>query len=92
MRCLLTGQWKRGNRVVVTHLEELNADGMRIAMADPFPVNQIMDLVVDLPDGPVAMLGVSREHHAGGLGIAIFAMAERDRLRWNEFYRSVQPR
>src|SRR5262245_41825591 len=92
VRCLLHGRWKRGTKVVTTTLEELNADGMRIAFTEPFPVNQIMDLVVDLPTGPVAILGVSREHHSGGLGVAIFAMADGDRARWNAYYRSVQPR
>jgi hypothetical protein len=86
---LLPGRWKRGTKVVETHLEDANADGMKLAITTPFPVNQIMDLVIDLPTGPVAMLAVSREHHGGGLGVMIFAMSDADRTRWNTWYRTM---
>ena len=85
--CILTSRWKRGGKVIETHLEDVNADGMLISLVDPYPLNQVMDLVVELPTGPIAMLVVSRSHHGGALGVSILAMDPEDRVRWTEYYR-----
>ncbi len=83
--------WKRGRHPVETRLRDLSADGMFLQTEAPFPVNQVMDLLIALPSGPVSVLAVSRlcgtTQHGTGIGASILAMEPLERARWIAHYR-----
>jgi hypothetical protein len=93
VHCELPATWKRGRRVVETTVRDVNADGLLVATEEDFPVNQMMDLTITLPSGPVSLLVVSRlcgnTRHGRGIGASILAMEPYDRVSWNRHYRST---
>ena len=84
-------RWKRGRRIVKTSIRDVNADGVLLLTGEDFPTNYVMDLEVDLPDGTVSMMAVSRDLHENGIGAEILAMDSTERARWLEFWRAGQP-
>lgn len=79
--------WKRGRVTVRSVTRDTSTDGLFIATAEPIAMNQVMDLTVVLPSGPVSLLAVSRrrvrDDAGAGLGVTIFAMEPLERARWN---------
>jgi hypothetical protein len=90
--CDLPVLWRRGWRDVSARACDLDTDGLFLATSHSIPVDQTMDLVVTLPDGPVRVLGVARylgvTRHGRGIGVAILAITAEDRTRWLSWYRA----
>ncbi len=93
VRCGLPILWKRGPTKVEAWIRDVNADGMFIETTATIPVNQVMELVVTLPTGPVSVTAVSRlcgsTRQGHGIGVTIFAMEPLERYRWNAHYRGA---
>ena len=86
----MLGRWKRGKNVIATRVADISVNGMFLETEHGIVSGQVMDLVVDLPSGPVSFLGVSRQcgdtKHGRGIGVSIFSMEPKDRARWNRHY------
>jgi hypothetical protein len=93
VHCELTASWKRGRKVIETRVRDVNADGLLLLTDDEYPVNQMMDLTITLPSGPVSVVAVSRlcgtTRHGRGIGVSILAMDQLDRAEWNRYYRTT---
>jgi hypothetical protein len=85
--------WKRGRKLIEVHACDVSADGMLLQTDVEYPVNQMMELTVELPSGPVSMVVVSRlcgdTRHGRGIGVSILAMDQLERARWNRYYRET---
>jgi hypothetical protein len=93
MNCDLLATWRRGPRTVVARVADVNADGLFLVTAEQIDVNQVMDLVVALPDGAIQFLAVSRhlETSPHGIGVSIHAMTSDEKSRWRRYCRGVTP-
>jgi hypothetical protein len=89
--CDLPVEWRRGWRVVLAHAKDIDVDGFFLATTHTVPLDTTMDLVVTLPTGPVAVVGVARyvgaTRHGRGVGVAVLAITEEDREAWLAYYR-----
>jgi hypothetical protein len=85
--------WKRGKRAIATRLRDMSADGMLLETDEEFPLQQCMDITVELPSGPVSMMVVSRlcgtTKQGHGIGVSILAMDQKERIRWTSHYRAA---
>lgn len=80
-------RWKRGKKLVSGRVADINGKGIFLEINEPIAAGQVMDLIVDLPSGPIEFLGVSRQIAQGrGIGISIFSMDAKDRARWDKLY------
>jgi hypothetical protein len=91
--CDLATIWKRGRTPVIGAIRDVSIDGMFLATEAKVPVNQVMDLSIELPTGTVSLLAVSRQcsktRHGSGIGLTIFAMEPNERKLWVDYYRGV---
>lgn len=91
--CDLPVEWRRGWKTVFGRARDLNADGFFLITPHTLALNFVMDLIVTLPDGPLAMLGVARyvgpTRHGRGIGVAIHAITKEDRARWHAYHRAA---
>jgi hypothetical protein len=89
--CELPIIWKRGPKRLRAYVRDLNADGMFIEIDATIERNQLMDLEIDLPTGPVSVLAVSQRNgeEAGGIGASIFLMDPDEQARWRSHYRTL---
>lgn len=93
IRCGLPVVWKRGPKKIEAVIRDVNADGMFIETTATIPLNQMIELVVTLPSGPISVTAVTRlcgpTRHGHGIGVTIFVMEPRERYRWNAHYRDA---
>lgn len=82
----LHGYWKRGKKVIHVGVRDISATGMFYETDESIPAGHVMDLVVDLPSGPISFMGVARRLGNRGIGIQIFSMEPKDRARWTRLY------
>ncbi len=91
--CDLVVVWKRGGLNLRGHVRDVSADGLFVETNATIPLNHVMDVLVDLPSGPVSMLVVSRQcgrtARGQGIGASIFAIEPTERARWTAHYRSM---
>lgn len=91
--CDLPAVWRRGWRRDELRVRDLNADGMYLATDAKVALNYLMDLVIELPDGPLEVLVVARfqgrSRHGPGIGVAIHAIDPDDRKRWHAYHRRL---
>lgn len=87
----LTVQWRRGWRHAVSKVHDINANGLFLMTDEVVPVNQLMELIVALPRGPLSFLAVSRfcgkAKWGNGIGVEIHVIAPAERDEWLRFYR-----
>lgn len=88
-----SAEWHRGYRHIAAHVVNVNAHGMLLRTDETVPLNQMMDLVVHLPDGDVSVMGVSRfvgtTRWGHGIGVEIKVASPDDQHRWNRFYQQT---
>lgn len=86
----LLGRWKRGKALVAARVADISVNGMFFETDQAIAPGLVMDLVVDLPSGPISFLGVARQcgatRRGRGIGVSIFSMEPKDRARWNRHY------
>jgi hypothetical protein len=92
--CDLPVEWRRAGRTLRSRARDLNEHGLFIATEIPGDRHHVMDGVVMMPDGPVEILGGARvggaTRYGHGIGIAIHAISNADRKRWELFYNSAR--
>lgn len=88
--CEVPVTWRRRNAVLAV-MRDVNADGLFLLTTESVELNQVMNLVVTLPDGPIEFFGVSRfvgdSGHGRGIGVAIHTMSDQEKQRWMRFHR-----
>ena len=88
--------WHRGRRNIAAQILNLNAHGMLLRTDETIAVNQMMDLIVHLPNGDVSVMAVSRyvgdTRWGHGIGVEIRVASAVDQVRWNAHYREASAR
>lgn len=91
--CDLPVTWLRRGRVAIGCVRDVNADGFFLLTPETVALNQVMNLVVMLPDGPIDFFGVSRyvgvSVHGHGVGLSIHTMSHHEQARWRAFHRAA---
>ena len=74
-------------------MREVTGDGFFLLTPEVVALNQVMNLAVMLPDGPIEFFGVSRfvgtSHHGRGIGVSIHTMTREEKNRWHKFHRAA---
>ena len=90
--CDVPVTWRR-RKPVVGSMRDVSADGLFLVTSESVALNQVMSLVVTLPDGPIEFFGVSRyvgeSQHGHGIGVSIHTLSHQEQLRWRSFHRSA---
>jgi len=87
----LQGSWRRGRKTVTVRALDVSLHGLLLATEEWIGVNQVMDIELLLPDGPVSLLVTSRSVGGGAIGVAIMIATELDQRRWVSHYHSIAP-
>ena len=71
-------------------MRDINADGFFLLTPETVAQNQVMNLVVMLPDGPIDFFGVSRyvgvSVHGHGVGVSLHTLSPHEHTRWRRFH------
>ena len=90
--CDVPVTWRR-RKLVVASMRDVSAHGLFLLTPQSVGLNQVMNLVVTLPDGPIEFFGVSRyvgESKQGhGIGVSIHTMSTEEKSRWCSFHRTA---
>ena len=74
-------------------MRDVSAEGLFLLTPESVPLNQVMNLVVSLPDGLIEFFGVSRyvglSEHGYGIGVSIHTMSNQEKSRWYSFHRAA---
>jgi hypothetical protein len=72
---------------------DINADGLFLATGLEAEPGELMQLVVELPDGPLQLLGsarfVGRTQSGAGIGVEIYGISDAGRARWLAYYEQL---
>jgi hypothetical protein len=86
-------RWLRRDGSVEAATGDLNAHGMFIRTDEPFELNSLHRIEVELPDGPIALHVVVKSVGRGvsgvGVGVEIHAVSESVMKRWVRHYEGV---
>jgi hypothetical protein len=78
---------------VVASIRDVSVEGFFLLTPESVALNQMMNLVVTLPDGPIEFFGVSRyvgeSKHGHGIGVSIHTMSNQEKTRWYSFHRAA---
>jgi hypothetical protein len=92
-RCDLAVTWRRGPRAIPMRAVDFSARGLFLLTDEDVDLGFMMDLVIELPDGPIHVFGVARNvgdrEFGRGVGIALMCMDDEESARWWSFYRSA---
>ena len=92
-RCDLPVTWRKGGRSIRMRAVDFSGRGLFLLTDEPVDLQFIMDLVVELPTGPIEVFGVARhvrDSQLGrGVGVALMSMDEEETQRWWAFYRTA---
>ena len=85
----LAAAWRRAHHDVPCRVLEIGLHGLCVTIDRPVEPNQLMDLHVSLPGGPVRFLVTSRFVRDHVAGVAIFAASPEDEARWVSYFQSI---
>ena len=91
--CNLTVRWMRRGVATPAVAADVNLHGLFIRTGLEAQPGELLQLVIDLPDGPMQVcvtaqfVGLSQSGR--GIGAEIFAVSDVDRRRWTHHYRQL---
>ncbi len=93
IECNLPVQWIRRGIAQPAVARDLNAHGLFIATELDAQPMELLQIVIQLPDGPITACVIARfvgkSESGKGVGAELFTLSEADRRRWNRFYRAA---
>ena len=88
--------WRRRGRSLSARIGNLNANGLFVVTDETIPLNQVMDLIIALPQGSTSFFAASRfvgaSQVGAGIGCTIAIAAPEDQARWVAHYRECAAR
>lgn len=88
--------WRRRGRSLPARIGNLNANGLFVVTDEIIQLNQVMDLIIELPQGSTSFFAASRfvgpSPAGAGIGCSIAIAAPEDQARWVAHYRECAAR